>query len=70
MPRTGRPTTDPMTKFPCRKPTVLTVGVCQRMQSQLDSMKEAMDRIERTTKNLWMAMGARSAATKAIIEMY
>lgn len=41
-----------------------------RMQSQLDSMKEAVDRIERTTKNLWMAMGARSAATKHIIEMY
>lgn len=41
-----------------------------RMQSQLDSMKEAMDRIERTTKNLWLAMGARSAATKHIIEMY
>lgn len=41
-----------------------------RMQSQLDSMKEAMDRIERTTKNLWMAMGAQSAATKHIIEMY
>ena len=41
-----------------------------RMQSQLDSMKEAMDRIERTTKNLWLAMGARSAATKSIIEQY
>lgn len=41
-----------------------------RMQSQLDSMKEAVDRIERTTKNLWMAMGARSAATKHIIEIY
>ena len=41
-----------------------------RMQSQLDSMKEAMDRIERTTKNMWLAMGAQSAATKHIIEMY
>ena len=40
-----------------------------RMQSQLDSMKEAMDRIERTTKNVWMALGASSAATKSIIEM-
>ena len=41
-----------------------------RMQSQLDSMKEAIDRIERTTKNMWLAMGAQSAATKHIIEMY
>ena len=41
-----------------------------RMQSQLDSMKEAVDRIERTTKNLWMALVASSAATKAIIEQY
>ena len=40
-----------------------------RMQSQLDLMKEAMDRIERTTKNVWMALGASSAATKSIIEM-
>ena len=41
-----------------------------RMQSQLDSMKTTIDRIERTTKNMWMAMGARSAATKSIIEQY
>ena len=41
-----------------------------RMQSQLDSLKSAVDRIERTTKNMWLAMGARSAATKSIIEQY
>ena len=41
-----------------------------RMQSQLDSMKTTIDRIERTTKNMWMAMGISARATNAMIKEY
>ena len=41
-----------------------------RMQSQLDSMKTTIDRIERTTKNMWMAMGISAQATNAMIKEY